>query len=348
MKWHFFFLSVYLLGTFVHSSDDPELIILLVFMFEWVFVEKMWVRWGKRRELRTVNLEANDAGSQVFIIEFPISKKEKWLIWNPGDCIGVVCELINTEEHIFTIASSPLTGKLRLCIQITHAEPERDINPVITREVKQWTTILARKIRRALEDKQTSIFLPFLLSSPLPTHSGIYTNFQHIVFITSGTGLTPGLATLEHFIHYHAAKGDKKTRSYMIIRLYRNHKSMEWSDKIFLGWEAVSKTKWDNGKMEFNGLSVTSVSILSGETAEPPEQYKQTALRMNLTGDKNENRDLSNQKKVAAMYMLIKFFKQKQDNPKAWKIFFCGAEAVAKLAAKAARLNKKSIVAEMF
>jgi len=91
MKWHFFFISVYLLTTFVHSSDDIELIILLLFIFEWVFIEKMWVRWGKRRELRTVNLVPNESGSQVFVIEFPINpKKDKWLIWNPGDCIGVV------------------------------------------------------------------------------------------------------------------------------------------------------------------------------------------------------------------------------------------------------------------
>jgi hypothetical protein len=349
MKWHFFFISVYLLATFVHSSDDVHLIILLAFMFEWVFVEKMWVRWGKRRELRTVNLQANESGSQVFVIEFPINpKRDKWLLWNPGDCIGVVCELINQEEHIFTIASSPYSGKLRLCIQITHGEPERDINPLIARNVKQWTTIMGKKIRRAIENKQANLFLPFLLSPPLPTHSGIYTKFNHILFITSGTGLTPGLATLEHYIYTHANQYDKKTRSYMLIRLYRTHKSMEWSDKIFLSWEAIAGTKWTNGTLNFKNLSVTSVGILSGETQPVPDQYKDTALRLNLTGAKDESRDISNQKKVAAMYMLIKAFSKQHENSKEWKIFFCGAEAVAKLAEKAAWLNGKSVVAEMF
>jgi len=257
-----------------------------------VFVEKMWVRWGKRRELRTVNVLPNESGSQVFVIEFPINpRRDKWLIWNHGDCICVVCELINQEEHIFTIASSPYCGKLRLCIQITHAEPERDINPLIARQVKQWTTILGKKIRRAYENDKTNMFLPFLLSPPLPTHSGIYTNFDHILFITSGTGLTPGLATLEHYIYTHANQYDKKTRSYMLIRLYRTHKSMEWSDKIFLSWESVTGTKWKNGTLNFKNLTVTSVSLLSGETQPIPEQYKDTSLRINLTGAKDESRE---------------------------------------------------------
>jgi len=57
---------------------------------------------------------------------------------------------------------------------------------------------------------------------------------------------------------------------------------------------------------------------------------------------------ISNQKKVAAMYMLINAFSKQHENSKEWKIFFCGAEVVAKLAEKAAYLNGKSIVAEMF
>jgi len=67
-----------------------------------------------------------------------------------------------------------------------------------------------------------------------------------------------------------------------------------------------------------------------------------------MTTAGNESRELGNQKKVAVLYMLIKEFKKKQPADGKWQIFFCGAEAVAKLVVKAAWLNKKSVIAEMF
>lgn len=347
MKWHFFFISTFLITTFVHSSDDIELIISLVFIFEWVFIEKMWVRWGKRRELRTVNVIPNEAGSQVFVIEFPINpKKDKWLLWNPGDCIGVVCELVNQEEHIFTIASSPYAGKLRLCIQITHAEPERDVNPLISRTVKQWTTKLGKQIRKARD--KSGLFIPFLLSPPLPTQSGMYSSYENIIFITSGTGITPGLAVFEHWVHIHAKQLDKKKRMFELVRMYRTHKSMEFSDKIFLSWEPITGAKWNKGTLAYKNLTAFSVSLISGENTPPPPQYKETALRINMSGARDEKRKLTNQKKVAVLFMLIKEFKKKQPTDGKWQIFFCGAEVVAKLVIKAAWLNKKSVIAEMF
>jgi len=149
-------------------------------------------------------------------------------------------------------------------------------------------------------------------------------------------------------VHIHAKQLDKKTRMYELVRMYRTHKSMEFSDKIFLSWEPISGAKWNKGTLMYKNLTAFSVSLMTGESLPPPPQYKETALRINLSGPKDETRELANQKKVALLFLLIKEFKKKQQPEGKWQIFFCGAEAVAKLVIKAAWLNKKSVIAEMF